>query len=189
MQSEPRRATLHGRLILWQGARSRDCHRPEGPLMSKRAAACAVVYDNIPHNYPAKVSAMSTLESIQRLPRIGSGTVIVVVVAVVVLVLLVAGDAVGLDRVWRTFAAPSIQPPFRDMHAVTDHAGCFVKGYNPYFSNLCDPLRAPFNSPPLWLWLGYLGINSGDTLWLSVLVAMAALGVVGTLMRGRPIGA
>jgi hypothetical protein len=130
---------------------------------------------------------MSTFEVIRRVPRIGSGSIIVVIVAIVVLVLLLVGAENGWHDAWHMFAVPSIHPRFRDMHAVTDHAECFAKGFNVYFPNACDPLRTPFGYPPPWLWLGYFGIKSSDTLWLSVLMAIASFVVLATLMRGRSI--
>ncbi|MGZ5095901.1 MAG: glycosyltransferase family 87 protein, partial [Burkholderiales bacterium] len=118
---------------------------------------------------------------------IGSGTVIVSVVVVVLFVLLALGYWTGWGGAWRSFGVPIMQPEFRDMHAVTDHAECMVKGFNAYFLNPCDPQRTPFNYPPVWLWLGYLGIGSADAAWLSVLISIAALVVLVVLLRGRSI--
>jgi hypothetical protein len=114
---------------------------------------------------------MNTLRTTHNFAGIGAGTIIVVAATVVVLVLVLSGKALGWIHAWHIFAVPSMEPPFRDMHAVTDHAGCFAKGFDAYFPNPCDPLQTPFNYPPLLLWLGYLGINGGDTIWLALLVA------------------
>ena len=69
------------------------------------------------------------------------------------------------------------------MHAVTDQAACSAQGYNAYEVNSCAPLK--FNYPPIWLQLGYLGINGLDSAWLSILVAFIAFVVVATLLKGR----
>jgi hypothetical protein len=121
--------------------------------------------------------------------HMSAGSVVVLVVAGVLAILLLANGFLGWERAWQLFAVPAMQPPFRDMHAVTDHAECFAKGFNAYFPNPCDPQRVPFNYPPPWLWLGYLGIKSGDAPWLALLVSFAAFAVVTALLSGRSAGA
>jgi hypothetical protein len=133
--------------------------------------------------------AMNTLGSTQSFARIGAGAIIVVAATVVVLVLVLSDSAVGWVQAWHIFAVPSMQPPFHDMQFVTDHAGCFAKGFNAYFPNPCDPFQTPFNYPPLLLWIGYLGINGGHTIWLAVLMAIMALAALVALMRGQSISA
>jgi hypothetical protein len=130
---------------------------------------------------------MKNLESVRRWPRIGSGAVIVSAVVIVSLLLFYLGNLIGWDLTWRTFGVVPLQPHFFDMHAVTDHAACTAKGFNAYVLNPCDP-RTLFSYPPVWLWLGYLGIDGADSAWLSVLITIAALGVLVALLKGRSIG-
>jgi hypothetical protein len=130
---------------------------------------------------------MTNMDSVRRWPRIGSGTVIMSTVVMVLFVLLYFGDWVGWDLVWRSFGVTPLQPKFFDMHAVTDHAHCAAMGFNAYVLNPCDPIT-PFNYPPVWLWLGYLGIDGSASAWLSVLMTIAALGVLVSLSKGRSIG-
>ena len=130
---------------------------------------------------------MTNMKSVRRWPRIGSGTVIVSAFVIVSLLLLYLGDLIGWDLTWRTFGVVPLQPHFFDMHAVTDHAACTAKGFNAYVLNPCDSIT-PFNYPPVWLWLGYLGIDGADSAWLSVLITVAALGVLLALLKGRSIG-
>jgi Glycosyltransferase family 87 len=130
---------------------------------------------------------MTTIESIRRWRPIGSGTVIVSSVVIALLVLLYFGNWVGWDPTWRSFGVTPLEPHFFDMHAVTDHAACAAKGFNAYVLNPCNP-RTRFNYPPVWLWLGYLGIDGADSAWLSVLVTAAALAVLVALLKGRSIG-
>ena len=130
---------------------------------------------------------MTSIKSSRRGARIGSGTVIVSTIVVVLFVLLYFGDWVGWDLAWRSFGVTPLQPEFFDMHAVTDHAACTAKGFDAYVLNPCDSIT-PFNYPPVWLWLGYLGIDGSDSAWLAVLITVAALGVLVTLQKGRSIG-
>ena len=119
-----------------------------------------------------------------RQPRIGSGSVIVMVIFISLLFLLCSGYWIGWGATWRSLGVTPLQPHFYDMHAVTDHAACAAGGFNAYVLNVCDPATM-FNYPPAWLWLGYLGIDGTDSVWLSVLITAAALGVVITLLKGR----
>ena len=130
---------------------------------------------------------MTRIKSVRHGRHIGSGTVIVSTVVVVLVMLLYFGDTVGWDLTWRSFGVTPLHPKFFDMHAVTDHAACMVKGFDAYVLNPCDSIT-PFNYPPVWLWLGYLGIDGSDSAWLSVLITVAALGVLVALLKGRSIG-
>ena len=114
---------------------------------------------------------------------IGSGTVLVAAALAALIVLLALGYATGWDATWRGVGVTPLKPHFFDMHAVTDQAACSAQGYNAYEVNSCAPLK--FNYPPIWLQLGYLGINGLDSAWLSILVAFIAFVVVATLLKGR----
>ena len=114
---------------------------------------------------------------------IGSGTVLVAAVLAALIALLALGNETGWDATWRAVGVTPLKPHFFDMHAVTDQAACSAQGYNAYEVNSCAPLK--FNYPPIWLQLGYLGINGLDSAWLSILVAFIAFVVVATLLKGR----
>ena len=125
-------------------------------------------------------------KSILHGPSTGSGTVVVGVALIALLGLLCLGYSTGWDATWRTVGVTPLHPHFFDMHAVTDHAACAAKGFNAYDLNSCNP-KTKFNYPPVWLWLGYVGINGSAAAWLSILMTATAFGVVATLLKGRSI--
>ena len=128
---------------------------------------------------------MST-ESIWRVHRIGSGIVIAIGALATLIILLCLGQLVGWDPTWRSFGVTPLQPHFFDMHVITDYATCAAKGVDPYIPHSCNP--ANFNVPPIWLWLGFFGIDGSDSTWLSVAMIAAAFGVMLVLLKGRSIG-
>ena len=69
------------------------------------------------------------------------------------------------------------------MHVVTDYAACAAKGVDAYIPHSCN--QANFNYPPIWLYLGYLGINGSHSAWLSVVMIVAAFAVIIALFKGR----
>ena len=128
---------------------------------------------------------MST-KSIWRVPRIGSGIVIAIGALATLIILLCLGQLVGWDPTWHSFGVTPLQPHFFDMHVITDYAACAAKGVDPYIPHSCNP--ANFNVPPIWLWLGFFGIDGSDSTWLSVAMIAAAFGVMLALLKGRSIG-
>ena len=115
--------------------------------------------------------------------RVGSGMVIALGVLITLIVLLCLGQFVGWDPTWRSLGVTPLQPPFFDMHVVTDYAACAAKGFDAYIPHSCNP--ANFNIPPIWLWLGFFGIDGSHSTWLSVGIITAALGVMVALLKGR----
>lgn len=69
-----------------------------------------------------------------------------------------------------------------------DYRSCRLrsKGINAYEPNSCNP-RTRFNYPPIWLWLGDIGIDGSAAPWLSILITGVAFGVIVLLMKGRSI--
>jgi hypothetical protein len=124
-------------------------------------------------------------KSIWRLPRIGSGMVITFGVLVSLIVLLCSGQLIGWDPTWRMFGVWPLQPPFFDMHIVMDYAACAAKGFDAYVPHSCNPTN--FNIPPIWLWLGFLGLNGSHSTWLSVAIIVSAVGVMVALFKGRSV--
>ena len=102
--------------------------------------------------------------------------------ATVVLFALV--HAVGWDAAWRAFGVTPLQPPFYDMHIINDYAACAAKGVDAYAPQACN--KANFNIPPVWLWLGFLGIDGASSTWLAAAMIVAAMIVMVLLVRGRP---
>ena len=125
---------------------------------------------------------MST-PSVQHLPLIGSGTVIAVGALITVILLLCLGQTVGWDPTWRSLGVTPLQPHFFDMHVITDYAACAAKGFDAYIPQSCN--QDNFNIPPIWLYLGYFGINGSHSTWLSTAIIAAALGVMIALFKGR----
>ncbi len=115
-----------------------------------------------------------------------SATALLLTVCLAVAGIVCLGYLTSWEAAWRSFGVTPLQPHFYDMRAVTDHAFCAARGFDAYVLNACDP-RTPFNYPPVWLWLGYLGINGSDAAWLSILVAVFALAVIVGLSKDRSI--
>jgi hypothetical protein len=128
---------------------------------------------------------MAALRPMRR-HHFGSGTVIVAAIIVTLGALLFFGNWIGWDLTWRSFGVTPLHPYFFDMHALTDHVACSMQGFNAYELNTCDP-RIPFNYPPVWLWLGHIGIDGTDSTWLSIAITTGALAVLVTLLKGRSI--
>ena len=101
-----------------------------------------------------------------------SGTVVALGMGAAAIALLVFGRTVGWDPTWRAFGVMPLQPPFFDMHVINDYAACAWKGVDAYAPHACSGVN--FNIPPTWLWLGCLGINGADSLWLSATVIAIA---------------
>src|SRR5262249_47385495 len=66
-----------------------------------------------------------------------------------------------------------------------DYAACALKGADPFVPHSCN--AANFNIPPIWLWLGLLGLNYSDSDWLAVAFIACAAGVLIGLFWGRSI--
>jgi hypothetical protein len=117
------------------------------------------------------------------LHRSGSGVVVGVGIVGVALTLLTMDRLVGWDPTWRAFGVTPLRPAFFDMHVINDYAACASKGVDAYAPHACNGDN--FNIPPAWLWLGYLGLDGGDSTWLSLLVDAAAAMVLVLLFKGR----
>jgi Glycosyltransferase family 87 len=131
-------------------------------------------------------SSVSTGKSIRYRILIGSGGVIVSTIVAALLALLCFGHWFGWDLTWRSFGVDPLHPFFFDSHAITDHAECAIKGFNPYVLTPCANIT-PFNYPPIWLSLGHAGMDKSHAPWLAVLMAASALAVFVTLLKGRSI--
>jgi hypothetical protein len=114
---------------------------------------------------------------------LGSGTVVALGLAGVAVLLLALGRVVGWDATWRAFGVTPPQPPFFDMHVINDYAVCAWKGVDAYAPHACNGDN--FNIPPIWLWLGFLGIDGADSSWLSAAIIAATSIVLVLLFRGR----
>lgn len=101
--------------------------------------------------------------------------------AVVVLALSLGTSLRGsIYGAWNMIRIPANTYPFSD-------AGCLLyaidnvqAGIDPYVANPGEPLNRPYNYPPLWLGLRYLGIGSRSLTLLGVLFAATA--VIGYLL-------
>jgi hypothetical protein len=119
------------------------------------------------------------------LPRAGSGTVITCGTIVALIALLCLGRLVGWDATWRAIGVTPLPPHFFDMHVPLDYAACALRGIDPYVPHACNV--ANFNLPPIWLWLGQLGLDGSDADWLAAAMIACAAAVMVTLFRGRSI--
>jgi hypothetical protein len=115
--------------------------------------------------------------------QFGSGTVISAGIVVIVIAMLILGHIVGWNSTWQAFGVTPLQPPFFDMHVINDYVACASKGVDPYVPKACNVDN--FNIPPTWLWLGHLGVDSSDSIWLSVCLIAFAATVIVLLFRGR----
>ena len=93
-------------------------------------------------------------------------------------------QTVGWDPAWRAFGVTPLQPPFYDMHIINDYAACAARGVDAYVPRACN--KANFNIPPVWLWLGYLGIDGASSNWLAGAMIATSMIVMALLFRGRP---
>jgi hypothetical protein len=114
----------------------------------------------------------------------GSGIVVGLGILVATVAIIALDRMVGWDQTWRAFGVTPLQPPFFDMHVINDYAACAWKGTDPYAPQACNV--DSFNIPPTWLWLGLLGVDGSDSVWLSAVVITAAVIVMVLLLRGRP---
>lgn len=114
----------------------------------------------------------------------GSGTIITLTVAAAAIAVIALDAFAGWNATWRSFGVVPLEPHFFDMRAVTDHAACAAKGFDAYTITPCASIL-PFNYPPIWLWLGNLGIGEKDAAWLSLSMAGGAFLVLLLLLRGR----
>src|SRR5512142_799784 len=105
--------------------------------------------------------------------EVRSGTVVIVVLVLTAALLPLFISLFGWDPTWRSLGVTPLEPHSFDTHAVTDHAACAAKGFDAYTLTECDNFL-PFNYPPIWLWLGYLGITGEDSWWIAILMAAAA---------------
>jgi hypothetical protein len=119
------------------------------------------------------------------LPRLGSGTVITCGALVALIALRTLGRLVGWGPTWRAFGVTPLPPHFFDLHVPLDYAACALKGIDAYVPHACNV--ANFNLPPIWLWLGVLGLDGSDADWLAVAMIACAAAVMVTLFRGRSI--
>lgn len=118
--------------------------------------------------------------------RVGSGVVVALGLAGAAVALLSLGQVVGWDATWRAFGVTPLQPPFFDMHVINDYAACAWKGVDPFARQACNVDN--FNIPRTWLWLGGLGVNGSDSVWLAATIITAAAGMIVWLFRGRSWG-
>ena len=93
-------------------------------------------------------------------------------------------QTVGWDPAWRAFGVTPLQPPFYDMHIINDYAACASRGVDAYVPQACN--KANFNIPPVWLWLGFLGIDGASSNWLAGAIIATSMIVMALLFRGRP---
>jgi Glycosyltransferase family 87 len=114
---------------------------------------------------------------------IGSGIVVALGIVGTSVALLALCRVVGWDPTWRAFGVTPLQPPFFDMHVINDYAACAWKGIDAYAPAACNV--DSYNIPPTWLWLGFLGIDGKDSVWLSAAVIVAAAIVMVLLLQGR----
>jgi hypothetical protein len=126
-----------------------------------------------------------SIRALPHLPRIGSGTVVTTGLLTTMVVLFGSKCVIGWDATWRSFDVTPLQPHFFDMHVPLDYAACALKGIDPYVPHSCSVVN--FNIPPVWLWLGFVGLDGSSSSWLAiVIIACAAISLV-PLFSGRPM--
>jgi hypothetical protein len=105
---------------------------------------------------------------------------------VTLVVMLSSGYATGWDATWRSFDVTPLHPHFFDMHVPLDYAACAAKGADPYIPHSCNV--ANFNLPPIWLWLGWLGLDGSASDYFAVAIIACAAATTVMLFRGRSSG-
>lgn len=116
--------------------------------------------------------------------RIGSGAIISTGLLAAFAFLLCCDQFVGWDATWRSVGVTPLSPHFFDTHVVIDYAACAAQGVDPYVPQACNP--ANFNIPPIWLWIGKIGLyQSFPAPLLASLQIAAAIAVIIVLLKGR----
>src|SRR5260370_38922579 len=95
------------------------------------------------------------MSSSRHIRSIGSGTVVALGIVGAAVALLALGRVVGWEPTWRAFGVTPLQPPFFDMHVISDYAAFawkVVDAYAPHGGSVVN-----FNIPPTWLWLRSYG--------------------------------
>jgi hypothetical protein len=114
---------------------------------------------------------------------VGSGTVVSLGIIATAVAMFFLVSVFGWDTTWRAFGVTPLQPPFFDMHVINDYAECAHKGADAYAPRACGAVN--LNIPPVWLWVGSLGINGSDSTWLSAAIIAAAATTMVLLFKGR----
>jgi hypothetical protein len=120
------------------------------------------------------------------LSRPGSGTVVTAGILATLAALLGSCYAIGWDATWRSFDVTPLHPHFFDMHVPLDYAACAARGLDPYIPHSCNV--ANFNLPPVWLWLGLLGLDGSASDYFAVAIIACAAALVIALFKGRSRG-
>ena len=115
--------------------------------------------------------------------HLGSGGVLLLGLIATTAAIFLLTNLVGWDAAWRAFGVTPLQPPFFDMHVINDYAECAHKGVDAYAPRACNAVN--LNIPPAWLWIGSLGVNGADSLWLSAAIITAAATIMVLLFKGR----
>ena len=119
----------------------------------------------------------------QQVGRTDSGKVVGLGMLATAIVVALLCQTLGWEPTWRTLGVTPLQPPFFDMHVINDYAACAWKGADAYAPHACNVDN--YNYPPVWLWLGLLGIEGSDSGWLAAIGIVAAAVVTTLLFRQR----
>lgn len=75
----------------------------------------------------------------------------------------------GYEETWQLWNIPTMTPHFADLRTVTGLSITLAQGYDPMINNPGDPWQRPFNYPPIWKILPFLGVKPEHTTLLGLL--------------------
>jgi hypothetical protein len=80
---------------------------------------------------------------------------------------------------------PAIYPLFADTRGLTYSIDCLRSGQDPYLVGSFDPWHRPYNYPPIWLDLRYLGVTSHSSILIGIILACMTIAALLLLVRAQ----
>jgi len=81
----------------------------------------------------------------------------------------------GYNNTWELWNISPLSPHFADLRVILAGSESRAKGYDPMFSNPCDPWNRRLNYPRIWQSLSLVGINQGHTTYIGIGLIFAFL--------------
>jgi len=76
----------------------------------------------------------------------------------------------GYENTWQFWNIPVMSPHFADLRAVTGLSITLSQGIDPMQYHPGDPWQRPFNYPPIWKLLAWIGVTPQHTTFLGLLL-------------------
>jgi hypothetical protein len=75
----------------------------------------------------------------------------------------------GYETTWQFWNIPTMTPHFADLRTITGLSFTLLQGLNPMLNNPGDPWQRPFNYPPIWKVLVWIGVRPQHTTLIGIL--------------------